>query len=74
MTTIITVKNEGPDELLIRYYDEAREIKAEKTRLAVGESIEITVWDGHLPVMWPIGHSMIEGADGWFHSVPQAHM
>lgn len=56
MTTRVTVKNEGPDLLMIRYYAEDRQFKAGHQVLAVGESCDITVWNGNLPVMWPLGH------------------
>lgn len=74
MTTRITVKNEGPDELLIRFYNAERQFKAEKTRLAVGESAEITVWDDNLPVMWPVGAAIKTDGNGRFYAVPPAHM
>lgn len=72
MTTHITVKNDGPDELLIRYYNEERQFKPQRTRLQVGESVEITVWNGHLPVIWPIGHGVVDGGDGWMYAIPPA--
>ena len=73
MTTRITVKNEGPDCLLIRFYKEDRQFSEQKLILKVGESIEITVWNGNLPVMWPVG-DQYKGADGnTFYAVPPAN-
>ena len=73
MTTRITVKNEGPDCLLIRFYKEDRQFAEQKKILKVGESVEITVWNGNLPVMWPVGDSY-KGADGdTFYAVPPAN-
>lgn len=72
MTTKITVKNEGPDCLLIRFYNEDRLFSPEKHILKVGDSQEITVWDGHIPVMWPVDDNY-KGADGnKFYAVPPA--
>lgn len=58
MTTVVTVTCKGPDRMRIRYYNEAREFKHEITDLEVGQSIDIPIWDDHLPVMWPLGHSI----------------
>lgn len=33
MTTVVTIKNEGPDELLIRFYGEDRKFKDERVRV-----------------------------------------
>ncbi len=72
MTTRITVKNEGPDKLLVRYYNRERQFIETKTIVPVGASIDITVWDGNLPVMWPVGDDY-QGADGnKFCAVPPA--
>ena len=72
MTTRITVKNEGPDCLLVRFYKEDRQFADEKIVLNVGESTDITVWDGHLPVMWPTGANSKGAVGNTFHSVPPA--
>jgi hypothetical protein len=74
MTTRVTIKNEGPDELLIRFYDHDRQFINERVRLPVGESTEVMVWNGKLPVLWPIGHTAVDAADGsgWFYAVPPA--
>lgn len=72
MTTRITVKNEGPDCLLIRYYNQERQFTETKSILKVGESVEITVWDGNVPVMWPVDDAYA-GVDGnKFYATPPA--
>ena len=73
MTTVVTIKNEGPDELLIATYKEDRTFSDVETRVAVGESVSVTVWNGNLPVLWPIGHGVIAGHSGKFFAVPPAH-
>lgn len=72
MTTHITVKNEGPESLLIRFYNEDRQFSEEQILVPVGDSIEITVWDGHLPVMWPQGNVTKPNTTNRFSSVPPA--
>jgi hypothetical protein len=74
MTTVVTIKNEGPDELLIRFYGEDRKFKDERVRVPVGESVQVTTWNGNLPVLWPVGHTAVDAADGsgWFYAVPPA--
>lgn len=72
MTTRITVKNEGPDCLLVRFYKQDRQFSDEILTLKVGESQDITVWDGHLPVMWPVGADPKAVIGDTFFRVPPA--
>lgn len=72
MTTRVTIKCEGPDRLLIRYYAADRSFKPDHVELAVGESVEVTVHDGNLPVMWPLGHATTVSKTNTFFAVPPA--
>ncbi len=72
MTTRVTITNHGPDELLIRCYDEDRKFSAKADRVKVGESHDVTCWNGNLPVLWPIGAGVTDGGTGWFFAVPPA--
>lgn len=51
MTTIVTIKNDGPEYAELTFYNEARGFKEEKVVLSPGESHQVTVWDGHIPVI-----------------------
>jgi hypothetical protein len=76
MTTRITIKNEGPDLLEIWFYKKDRTFSDEKVTLQVGESHETNIWDDHLPVCMPRGHTEMrsELKDGTtrFYAVPPA--
>lgn len=75
MTTRVTIKNEGPDLLMIRFYNAERQFSSEVITLQVGESHETNIWDDHLPVCWPLGHGVVQ-TDGEAHlfAVPPACM
>lgn len=53
MTTRITITNKGPEYAQVTYYNQDRAFKPYKDVLAPGQSIEVDVWDGHLPVVLP---------------------
>lgn len=74
MTTVVTVTNEGPDRLVISYYATNRQFKEEQTVLKPGESTQITVWDGHVPVLQAVRNH--HGSDGnpKFYAIPPATM
>jgi hypothetical protein len=76
MTTRIKITNEGPENAGVWYYDRDRKFKEHADHLKPGESIEMDVWDGHLPLVLPLGHVQ----DGHhntscsFYSVPPAQI
>lgn len=75
MTTRIEITNKGPENAVVWYYNEQRLFTKERTHLAPGESVEIDVWDGKLPVVLPTGHvpkDAPDAAGGHFYSVPPA--
>lgn len=77
MTTRIKITNEGPENAKVWYYDQARVFKEHKDCLAPGQSIEIDIWDGHLPVVLPWPHELSAGViqdGGKLYSVPPAYM
>lgn len=51
MTTIVTIKNEGPELVELSFYNVERSFKEERVWLAPGETHQVTVWDGHIPVV-----------------------
>lgn len=51
MTTRIRITNEGPENAKVAYYGEDRQFKEQTDILQPGESIEMNVWDGHIPVV-----------------------
>ena len=53
MTTRIKITNDGPEYAEVRYYNQGRTFKSHNDLLAPGQSIEMDVWDGHLPVVMP---------------------
>ena len=61
MTTRIKITNEGPENAGVWYYDEQRQFKQHKDVLKPGESIEIHIWNGHLPVVLPLGNATNNG-------------
>lgn len=75
MTTRIKITNEGPENASVWYYNEARLFKEHKDHLTPGQSIEIDIWDGHLPVLLPMGHVPAENTNnsGKFYAVPPAN-
>lgn len=74
MTTRIKITNEGPENAVVWYYNAERVFKQQKDPLVVGQSIEMDIWDGHLPVMLPMGHVKPENMDnsGRFYAIPPA--
>ena len=74
MTTRIKIINEGPENAAIWYYDQNRIFKEHKDHLIPGQSLEIYIWDGHLPVVLPLGHvpKPLMNNSGKFFSVPPA--
>ena len=74
MTTRIKITNEGPENASIWYYDQERKFKEHKDHLAPGQSIEINIWDGNLPILLPMGRSSAEvmNTSGRFFRVPPA--
>lgn len=75
MTTRIIITNVGPENAAVWYYNTDRTFEQHKDHLTPGQSIEIDVWDGHLPVVLAMGHVRKENMDstGKFYSVPPAH-
>jgi hypothetical protein len=74
MTTRIKIINVGPESAVIWYYNAARHFEPHKDLLKVGDSKEIDVWDGHLPVVLPAGQATVATAgEVRFMSVPRAH-
>jgi len=73
MTTRIKITNEGPENAAVWYYGQDRVFAEHKDVVLVGQSIEIDVWDGHLPVLLPIGAAKTASNSGRFYSVPPAH-
>jgi hypothetical protein len=75
MTTRIKITNEGPEMAVVRYYGEDRNFKPEEVRLRPTESLDVTVWDGNIPVVWaepldvikPVGDAELK-----FMTVPPA--
>lgn len=55
MTTRINITNVGPENAAVWYYDEHRQFKAHKDVLKAGQSMEVDIWNGHLPVLFPLG-------------------
>lgn len=70
MTTRIQIKNLGPENAAVWYYDETRQFKPHKDLLLQGESIEMDIWNGHLPVMMAMGHMKAINSTGKFFAVP----
>lgn len=59
MTTQITITNDGPENLLVRYYNKERQFKDAQHILTPGDSIPVTVWDDNIPVTWCIGKTNV---------------
>lgn len=53
MTTRITITNKGPECAQVTYYNQDRAFKTHRDVLSPGQSIEVDVWDGCLPVVLP---------------------
>lgn len=77
MTTRIKITNEGPESASIWAYKEDRTFHKLGRLLKVGESLEVDVWNGYLPVVMPAGPTNTEedlnGGPKRFFSVPPAH-
>lgn len=73
MTTRVKITNEGPENAGVWYYDQDRKFKSHKDVLKVGESISIDIWNGHLPVLLPLGHAKEITDSNKFYAVPPAH-
>ena len=75
MTTRIKITNQGPENAAVWYYDEKRAFKQHADHLKAGESIEIDIWNGHLPLLIPIGYvsERNHNTNLQFYSVPPAH-
>ena len=74
MTTRLLITNHGPENAAVWYYNQDRTFQERKDHLKPGQSIEIDIWDGCLPVFLPMGHVPKElmGTSGKFYSVPPA--
>lgn len=74
MTTRILITNQGPENAAVWYYNKDRTFKEQRDHLTPGQSIEIDVWDGHLPVLLPMGHVPKENTNitRKFYGVPPA--
>ncbi len=72
MTTRIKITNVGPENAVVWYYDADRVFKLHRDYLAVGQTIETNVWDGHLPVVLPCGNATKDDGNKFF-AVPPAH-
>ena len=59
MTTRIKITNVGPEHAMIWYYNAARTFELHKDLLKVGDTREIEVWDGHLPVVLPARNATV---------------
>ena len=57
MTTQIRITNEGPENAAILYYNQARIFIQHKDLLKPGDFIIVSVWDGNLPVVLPMGNA-----------------
>lgn len=75
MTTRIKITNVGPENAWVWYYNEERHFKPHKDVLLVGQSIELDVWDGHLPVVLPLRgvERDTEGAARFFRVPPATY-
>jgi len=51
MTTIVKISNEGPDYAQVTFYNKERCFKSESIVLSPGETHQVTVHDGNIPVI-----------------------
>ncbi len=73
MTTRMKITNQGPENAAIWYYGSDRMFKEQKDHLTPGQSVEVDIWDGHLPVLLPMGHTPPGvGESGKFFRCPPA--
>jgi|GEM_PF-6081901 len=74
MTTSVTIRNDGPECLTIRFYNAKRKFSDEVIEIDPLESVTFNVWNDHIPVAWAAGspHAVRAGTDPKFFSVPPA--